>query len=85
MVEGAQEQQVVEDVGGREDAVDAGAESATQSLSSRSARFAMANLRSPTASAPRAGWSAATIISRPLSPTRGRRGRRAAASATASG
>ncbi len=62
-----------------------GRDSATHRRSSRSARSAMASGRSPVPSAPRAGWSAATIISRPLSPISGRRARRAAASATASG
>ena len=62
-----------------------GRDSASSSRSSRSARLAMASRRSPTPRAPRAGWSAAMRISRrPLS-DQGRRTRRAAASAIASG
>ncbi len=84
MIEGAQEQQVVEDVGGREDAVDTGPAEREAEPFQQVLRFAMANSRSPTASAPRAGWSAAMIISRPLSPTRAA-GARVAALATAWG
>ena len=43
-----------------------GSASAARSRSSRSVRLFIAVGREPTASAPRAGWSAATIISRPL-------------------
>jgi len=63
-----------------------GRDSARQSRSSRSARSAMASARGPARSAPRAGWSAAMIISRPCSLNNETgRTRLAAASAITSG
>ncbi len=49
-----------------------GSASAARSRSSRSVRLFIAVGREPTASAPRAGWSAATIINLPLPRTVGR-------------
>ena len=49
-----------------------GSASAARNRSSRSVRLFIAVGRDPTARAPRAGWSAATIISRPLPRTVGR-------------
>ena len=48
-----------------------GRDSASTSRSSRSTRSPMANGRLPAASAPRAGWSAAIIISRPCDTEQG--------------
>ena len=49
-----------------------GSASAARSRSSRSVRLFIAVGREPTPSAPRAGWSAATIINLPLPRTVGR-------------
>jgi hypothetical protein len=62
-----------------------GSASAVRNRSSRSVRLFMAVGRLPTASAPRAGWSAATIISRPSPWIVGRVVRLAQARATAPG
>ncbi len=62
-----------------------GSASAARSRSSRSVRLFIAVGRAPTASAPRAGWSAATIISRPLPRIVGRVVRSCHARATAPG
>ena len=76
VLEGAEQQQVVEDVGGAEHAVDARA-ARRRWRAGRAARCGSPSpsCRRRTPSAPRAGWSAATSSRRPSSPTTGRRAR----------
>ena len=62
-----------------------GSASAARSRSSRSVRLFIAVGRDPTPRAPRAGWSAATIISLPLPRTAGRMVRVCQARSTACG
>ena len=65
VLQGAEEQQVLQDVGGGEHAVDAGAGEREAEAFQQVDAVGHGEAASPTARAPRAGWSAAMIISRP--------------------
>ena len=87
VLERAEQQQVLEDVGGAEHAVHAGPGQRQRQPVQQVGPAGHGHRPVPTArSAPRAGWSAAMMISRPSSPSRdGRRGAGPAASAMACG
>ena len=73
-LQGAEQQQVVEDVGGAEHAVDARArERGREAARAGRCGWPSPSLSPRTPSAPRAGWSAATSSRRPSSPTSRRR------------
>ena len=70
VLEGAEQQQILDDVGRPEDAVDARAlERDTKSAEQAPSGRPSPRRRAPARKGPRAEWSAATSINRPLSPT----------------